>query len=154
MRYLLRKERPMNNIIEGNKLIAKFLWGKQGNPEDREPEWYTGEDLPYCDEDKYYQNVGAMVPITLEIMQFNSSWDWLMPVVEKIESIREDTNWQFTQEAYVVIIQMGGCTIESVLNNPDLAPRKYQNTVWANNKLLSTWTAVVEFIKWYNTQNQ
>ena len=128
-------------IIEGNKLIAEFLWGKQGNPEDRAPEWYIGEDLPYCDEDGYYQNVGAMNPISSEIIQFHSSWDWLMPVVEKIinsncSSAELCGEWYLNSSKYSF----------SMLNDQT-------NSCEGNSKnslIEATWLAVVEFIKWYN----
>lgn len=51
-------------VLKGNKLIAEFMA--------EEPE-VLKRDL---------KRAG-----TLESMQFHKSWDWLMPVVEKIESM-------------------------------------------------------------------
>lgn len=85
---------------------------------------------------------------------YHSDWNWLMRVIKKIESIREKTNFEFISEGYTVKIQSSGCTIESVLNNPELMPQKYNQTVWEKDKLTSTWIAVINFINWYKNQNK
>ena len=62
-------------------------------------------------------------------MKYHSSWDWLMPVVEKIEHT----------SAYV---NVKGCHVKI--------------STWvdvnAPTKLEAVHKAVVEFIKWYNEQ--
>lgn len=60
------------NTQENNKLIAEFM----GLESDRY--YYTNADgsEDYVD----YQN---------DEMHFDTSWDWLMPVVEKIEQVHE-----------------------------------------------------------------
>ncbi len=65
-------------------------------------------------------------------MNFNSSWDWLMPVVEKIESL-----------GHGVTIYRKGCHIN------DIGVSSI-NGFTHSNKLEQTYKAVVEFIKWYN----
>jgi len=73
---------------EENKLIATFLWGdpqcgETFDPYDRPDVW----DVP--DDDRgvfwslspYYEKTGQQIKGQLF---FHSSWDWLMPVVEKI----------------------------------------------------------------------
>lgn len=65
------------NTIEGNKLIAEFLEGKQKK--------HPGG----------LGNMGYQFPIAIansdwwsnDSLKFHSSWDWLMPVVEKIHSL-------------------------------------------------------------------
>jgi hypothetical protein len=74
-------------------------------------EWYEAEDLPY------------------------DEWNWLMPVVEKIESLR-DTNGN----AYRFTIDMCNAQIEGT--TIEVSGGSY--------KLDTTYKAVVEFIKWYN----
>ena len=59
--------------MKDNKLIAEFM----------------GEYTPYekfGDNTEYYYK-GKYVK--LENMEFHKSWDWLMPVVEKIEQVNE-----------------------------------------------------------------
>ncbi len=71
-----------------------------------------------------------------EEIHYNTSWDWLMPVVEKIESL-----------GYGVTIGMGiYCVIQDDWKESGIEIHKLTD----NNKLLCTYEAVVEFIKWYH----
>lgn len=63
----------------------------------------------------------------VETLKYHSSWDWLMPVVEKIEKTF----------AYVNI---KGCAVNISTIIETSAPTKIE----------ATWIAVVMFIKWYN----
>ena len=72
----------------------------------------------------------------IDEMLYHTSWDWLMPVVEKIES----------DDRYDVDILQYGTRItdnqkEIVNNIADISFDK---------KIEHTHNAVVEFIKWYN----
>lgn len=69
---------------------------------------------------------------------FDLYWDWLMPVVEKIEKI----------PGTVVGIDFSGCTIQA-----DGIGDIGIDTFGGLSKLECTYKAVVEFIKWYNSQN-
>jgi len=66
-------------ILEGNKLIAEFEELK-----------YLGKDLYGFSGDvfmpKEYDNE-ILCSINTQSMKYHSSWNWLMPVVEKIESL-------------------------------------------------------------------
>ena len=68
-------------------------------------------------------------------LKFDTSWDWLMPVVEKIE------------KSGGIYVDMSGktCTIGQIRDDLKLE-------AWAMTKLEATYIVVVEFIKWYNTQ--
>jgi hypothetical protein len=94
---------------------------------------FVGERLPrrktiheqqwkfhFCD--GYYPN--------LKNMRFDSSWDWLMPVVEQIQKIIHKNRWP-----YEVIT--GVAAIDGIMSLPIHAPKEevYQN--------------IVRFIKWY-----
>lgn len=65
-------------------------------------------------------------------LKFNSSWDWLIPVVEKIESL--------------------GFRIEIVKHICRLKINDNINIVFSENmtKIESVYFTVIEFIKWYN----
>ena len=72
-------------------------------------------------------------------LRYHSSWDWLMPVVEKIESL--------------------GYTVD--IANSDYQIRKTGDTEAFifhygpdRPKIKAVYEAVVEFIKWYNKQTQ
>ena len=63
--------------------------------------------------------------------KYHTSWDWLMPVVQKIESL-----------GYVFIIQGGKAEYGEMISET--------RCFIAEDKLSSTYKAVVEFIKEYN----
>lgn len=72
-------------------------------------------------------------------LKFDTSWDWLMPVVEKIESL--------------------GYTVD--IANSDYQIRKTGDTEAFifhygpdRPKIKAVYEAVVEFIEWYNQQKQ
>ena len=68
-------------------------------------------------------------------LSYNTSWDWLMPVVDKIESLRDaDGN------AYRFLIDMCNAEIE----NTDII------VLGASYKRDAAYKAVVEFINQYN----
>lgn len=58
----------MKTIAECNKLIAEFM-GRCGK----------------VNKHLYWVNIPSVKWVTVEQMQFHTSWDWLIPVVEKIE---------------------------------------------------------------------
>lgn len=104
--------------IEGNKLIAEFLgWKNKGMVNLELWERFSNDTC-----------------INTAECKFNSSWDWLMPVVEKIE-----------KTDFVVIIKQTECVI---VNNSGETPMFIQEIL--TTKIESVWRACVEFIKWYN----
>jgi hypothetical protein len=87
-------------------------------------------------EDNGFENEKQMI-IDTSSCKYSTSWDWLMPVVEKIE-----------KEGFKSTIEnqwagFDGCTDEN-------------DGLWidsktpCNTKLEATYKAVVEFIQWYN----
>ena len=126
-------------ILEGNKLIAEFI-GFVLNYIDEE------KTMPYyIHNEKYLSNPPSTILLYKgEELQFHSSWDWLMPVVEKIESINiTDENY------YAVNIRYDECCIESCADDYWIA-----HSLPNQSKLTSTYKATVEFIKWYNLNNK
>ena len=112
--------------IEGNKLIAEFMGVK---PVDG---FYNGWELHKAGLPFSY---GAMGNGTSD-PKFHSSWDWLMPVVEKVESLGFETSiYHLPQVLNTVKIISGRNDVIGV-------NRK--------TKIEATWLAVTEFIKWYN----
>ncbi len=83
------------------------------------------------DEDMYYSSDGLYIGKNL---LYDKSWDWLMPVVEKIESLDNG-----------VIIEISGSY--TIANGVD---QTYYLEYRGDTKLLNTYKAVVELIKWYN----
>lgn len=110
-----------NDLIEDNKLIAEFM-GLTPNMEsifdpgikqwlDADGEYYTDNELKY-----------------------HSSWDWLMPVVEKIESLD-----------YFCMINRWTSIYSGSEGN-----RVAVTSVEGNPKIMNTFIAVVIFIEYYN----
>ena len=105
-----------------NELIAEFM-GLLVFPNTEEMQAYPLDKLiewvyPY--QIKYYE-----------------SWDWLMPVVEKIDNLNDGK--------YIVTIE----PMITIISNMGEAPIV---EIPFSNRLQNTYKAVVEFIKWYNLQ--
>lgn len=112
-------------VLEGNKLIAEFIgWSQQLDVEER---WYGA----WFDQ----HGVRKAWPKGHEPLLFHKSWDWLMPVVEKIDSR--------TPYDPCVTIEYNWCSIKV----PD---GRFDIGIIGNSRIEATWKAVVEFIKWYN----
>ena len=114
---------------ENNKLIAEFMGG------------YTPYEK-FGDSTEYYYR-GHYV--TLENMKFQTSWDWLMPVVEKIEEVFiDDSNLIIKEHRYEFDMKYTQCEIYDHVRDCVVASGDM------GSKILSTYQSVVEFIKEYN----
>ena len=118
----------MKNIVENNKLIAKFLWYSQPHPDyPNTSYWYKKDCQP------------------LTTLLFHSDWNWLMKVVDKIESfvLNDDNSFNVTIGAtnYCVIQDSYGEIYENIEDSEE-------------TKLLTVYKAIIKFIKWYNEQNK
>lgn len=108
------------SVLENNKLIAEFM----------------GIVYPMLDNVIVIDNV-----VTKEDdLQYHKSWDWLMPVVEKIEATLDDDGYGNN-----VLIETSSCTILS--GNDGSVVIGFTEGI---TKREATYQAVVEFIKWYN----
>jgi cytochrome oxidase Cu insertion factor (SCO1/SenC/PrrC family) len=126
--------------MKENKLIAEFM-GYEECP----MKLYRMDDKfqsvkiysEYQDEDEYNTiSAGArIIKFTPEQMEFHTSWDWLMPVVESIERLGYEF---FIVEDRVKVSHNTDHSIETII---DLTSR---------SKLNATYNAVVEFINEYN----
>ena len=139
------------NIIENNKLIAEFMGGKEIRK----------------DTYKFPNRTG--LPLQIGTITYHSDWNWLMEVVEKIESLgsnkilnrvlysrfeikhnkvllywSKDNNYQIQIET--LQDWQDGYKSTSYKNYRRVAINK--NTT----KLESIYLVCVEFIKWYNEQ--
>ena len=110
--------------MKDNKLIAEFM-GAVGTPKYNPTEWdvYITGCLDVDSDDENAQHF-----YTPDEMKYHTSWDWLMPVVQKIESL-----------GYVFTIQGGKAEYGEMISET--------RCFIAEDKLSSTYKAVVEFIK-------
>ena len=123
----------MENIIENNKLIAEFMGLK---PKMESPDVYVFNDMPYFSVRE--NNPEDVMNAIVKYSKYDSDWNWLMPVVEKIESLGNDI---LITSNYIQITYDKGekfITIE----------------LEGNIKIFAVYNACIEFIKWYNEQNK
>jgi len=114
---------------ENNKLIAEFM-GYVLNDNTGVTVYYNDKTCEVLDPDK---------------LKFHSDWNWLMEVVEKIEKLGY---WTECRK------QLGG--VRFVIGDE----KDFKNekppivNVYKDLKIEAVYTTCVEFIEWYNQQNQ
>lgn len=102
--------------IEGNNLIAEFMGYINTTPTDPDFNIYENK------EGKMLESMS---------MVYHSSWDWLMPVVEKIGMIRPiELHFSVAPSCYIYRLDIKNTFSESPIKN--------------------VWLSCVEFIQWYN----
>lgn len=78
-------------------------------------------------------------------LMFSESWDWLMPVVEKIEKLQGD------KVGCGVSIHHGLTTIQ--YNSKEISSPVFRRN-YKYDKIKSVYETVLEFVVWYNKQNE
>jgi len=111
----------MRTIIENNKLIAEFM----------ELELIIPKNKIYEPFYRQYQESGMIKrDCLISSLKYNLSWDWLMPVIDKIYS---------SNEYYVYKSTLG----------------QFSTGIEINTKFIDvTYNNVVDYIKWYNSQTK
>lgn len=113
-------------IIEKNRLIAEFMGAKVNGPCVNYPQPHFKIKL-WSDTE----------------LEYHTSWDWLMPVVEKIESL----GYRVSIERWLVqILEESSTDIFGLINA--MAEKE------TDTKINLTVKAVIDFIQWYNTHNK
>ena len=118
----------MKNTSEKNKLIAEFI---------------GTDSLKYLLADKN-GNINIDIDI-YEQCKFHSDWNWLMQVVEKIESLPDEENYgKFFFEIYQdsISIFSNGHYINELID-----------VIGQGSRLNNVYQACVEFINWYNNRS-
>ena len=145
----MKKLRTAEEIIEGNKLIGKFdnrLRFK--NDKKNHAEWVGCIDG---------ERGNAFMSNQLK---YHSSWDWIMPVVEKISTLKVNGGSIITKISSSISVS-GRWTVHtcSFQTEEQIWNNRYEFIANISNdyehdgpKIDSIWLAVVEFIKWYNKQ--
>ena len=106
--------------LKNNKLIAEFL-GYIDNG---------------CSEDGFLIHPITNYDVEISSLKYHEDWNWLMEVVEKIESL--------------------GYRIEIVKHICRIYLSNKETIIISENipKIEAVYNACVEFIKWYNNQNK
>jgi len=123
-REAIDEQQKAEFIKESNKLIAEFM----GNTYEKG----LGHLVVNMDTHKNY--------ISSEHMKYHSSYDWLMPVVEKIEEVDVVASFQIEQPTIYIWASSENSTFEDI-----------EIEIFNKTKIEAVHQAVVEFIKWYNT---
>lgn len=143
--------------LDGNKLIADFC-GYSINEDGcyligcREyfiigrnySEWCSTTDIKYDftkkDDCNKAINVGEFYyNISPNHLLYHSSWDWLMSVVEKIESL-----------GYRFDIALNEVDLYDTINADFSTTIKTESTDKISSKKFAVWLACIKFVKWYN----
>jgi hypothetical protein len=128
---------------EGNKLIAEFMGWESGRFENLPNKLHKIDD-------------GELCGISIDQLEYHTSWDWLMPVVEKIGQHHYPDFWgkqgkpsdanEWDDTAYPRTFGMRD-------DEGNYVVRINASTLVRGKTLIeATWLAVVDFIQWYNTQ--
>jgi len=111
-------------VVTDNEFIAQFMGVHRKNGR-----VYVAGRCGFVE--KYYPNQ----------LKYNNNWDWLMPVVEKIDRLNFRTSiaWKghASKDANIVVISERDYTMIVDVSH--------------GSKIGAVYNAVVEFIKWYNS---
>lgn len=131
------------DTTETNKLIAEFMGWNKG-------EKYS-EKYPFYD--AWNEPIDQILPSE---MLFNKSWDWLMSVVEKIESIKVGNikyiDFHIMPDAVIITNQEDEENPLILINKSECKGSIETEFTFFETKIQAVYTACVEFIKWYNDQ--
>lgn len=141
------KKNISEEIIEGNKLIAEFMGYNLVIPSMRRypNNWKTSYWERNYDIEKHTTD---HVLCEENGLKYHSSWDWLMPVVEKIEKL---STISFECKYYDPDYKREDYEVKSFYFIYSFSSQNKKFIANSNNKLEAYWLAVVEFIKYYNS---
>lgn len=138
----------MEKTTENNILLAEFLgWSKNTVVSDGKGRYYDficpdGIEIIEEHEDCYCSDCGRSNTTKSflygEDLKFHNDWNWLMLVVEKIESYGHAVE---ISETYCLISSTTNWTIANIGGGD-------------YTKLSATYEAVINFIEWYNENKQ
>ena len=118
--------------MEDNKLIAEFMGYRY-----QESNFFSVWEFYKSYEDRFVDG------------KYHESWDWLMPVVEKIESLRFENEDRYIATLWGTYTYFSKFNVvKGVLTN--IKPYNQYYIGQGKNRITQTYKAVVEFIKWYN----
>jgi hypothetical protein len=119
----------MRTTEQKNAIIAEFMGWKKGHPELFELRW----------SDEWFNDKEKMT--TKGYLHFDTSWDWLMPVVEKIERLgfTIEKNFQPVDNDWQCLVVKGNDILFQEFNEQSIQAMHY---------------VVSEFIEMYNNKNK
>ena len=113
----------MNNTIENNKMLAEFMC--LNSIVENNGVFYKDNNTNNIHEIKYH-----------------SDWNWLMQVIEKIESLDNCDYFKISSEYVEIQARFGKKII--------FRPTFFDVDEYNDSKIETVYNACLEFIKWYN----
>ena len=140
---IFKTEEEYRLQLKNGRLIADFMECQKVDLGDGRWDEYR---IP---ENAYDETDNSVDTFNIHNLEYHQSWDWLMPVVDKIESL--DAN----EEKY--ILESAGNEAEFILYGNGFPNghfvRQYDfDENDEDNKLTAIYNAVVRFIHWYNEE--
>jgi hypothetical protein len=134
------------NTLENNKIIAQFMGLA---PRLVSPDVYEYSDSPFISIRK--DNPEKVMDGIVKYAKYNTDWNWLMPVVEKIQLIPS-----YDRDKFGTIVKIEGrnCSIKS--GNYGLKDRDYSKNIYFNanydgdTKIQAVYNACLAYINWHN----
>lgn len=119
-----------SKVVEGNKLILLFMGG------------VVGSSTKYTDGEVVIHSIhigDAQIKDFVNETKYHKQWNWLMPVVEKIEGL-----------GFQMFIHNDGCYMRKWHFKGNFP---YFGNI-EDSKIEATYKTVVQFIQWYNLNNK
>jgi hypothetical protein len=125
----------MENILENNRLIAEFMGQKS--------ELYEFPQFGYMNTKGDF-----ITEFNDSQLKFHKDWNWLMPVIEKIEALDE--------KSFETTSHFNGFINKRLYNTAFIDTKNYEVISSGNlmeSRIESVYTAILAFIKLYNNKN-
>lgn len=116
-------------IKDNNKLIAEFMGYKKSIANT----WFKDKKI-----------------VQLSSFKYDSDWNWLMEVVERIESLGVNF-WIVKNKVKLTIVGELAKKLSDSLYDTEFEGYDFEYYI-EGTKIEATYQAVVEFIKWYNNE--
>ena len=144
-REAIDEQQKAEFILEGNKLIGEFM-GDFKLVEEFKPEpdidvtymWKKISNKGFGYDTTDWRDYSTDTDYSDQVC-YNFKWDWLMPVVEKIEEVDVVASFQIEQPTIYIWASSENSTFEDI-----------KIEIFNKTKIEAVYQAVVEFIKWYN----
>ena len=142
-------------MVTENRLIAEFMGYEFLDGEFRIPHSDKTTNSNFSEWCSTYGDIDGMFSVGYLLapsnLMFHSDWNWLMEVVEKIESLGYRT---LTENECFMITKnkLSSFDVRSKDDYSTLFSDNYEINHYGGSKKENVYNACVEFIKWYNEQ--
>lgn len=123
----------MQELIKNNVLIAMFMNSEKSGSYWYLPQHEEVQEIPRSYDCERVSHFGD------EELKYHKDWNWLMTVIDEIDVLND--------YAFTVNMHYHYTTVTSEKHNISIDSED------DSGRLMSTYKAVIEFIKWYNKNN-